>query len=125
VNEIYLPSRASRELPSAGTQFAVCYGIVELGTQPTTYGPKSQVMLQFELLDEAGSNGKPLLLSRRYTMSGDPKSALRQDLESWLGRAISDEKVGRLNLSQFLGATALGSGTRHGATGPTPTLHRS
>jgi len=38
MSEIYLPSRKERELPSAGTQFAVCCGIIELGTQPTTYG---------------------------------------------------------------------------------------
>ena len=107
MSEIYLPSRKERELPSAGTQFAVCCGVIELGTQPTTYGSKAQVMLQFEMLDEIGTNGKPLLLSRRYTMSVDPRSTLRQDLESWLGRALSDEELGRLDLSQFLGATAL------------------
>jgi hypothetical protein len=116
MTNIYLPPRAPRELPSAGTQFAVCYGIVDLGTQGTTYGPKPQVMVQFEMLDETASNGKPLLLSRRYTMSADPKSSLRQDLESWLGRTLSDEEIARIDLSRFLGEAAL-LAIRHEARG--------
>jgi hypothetical protein len=73
-------------------------------------------MVQFEMLDETASNGKSLLLSRRYTMSADPKSSLRQDLESWLGRTLSDEEIARIDLSRFLGEAAL-LAIRHEARG--------
>jgi hypothetical protein len=113
---LFLPTRKERELPPSGMQFAVCYGVVELGTQPTNYGSKPQIQLQFELIEKTAANGKPLTLFRRYTMSADPRSTLRQDLESWVGRTLTDEELGRLDLAQFLGATVL-LNIRHEARG--------
>jgi hypothetical protein len=80
--------------------------LAELGTQQTSYGPKPQLLLMFELLDEVMSSGKPFLLARRYTLTSDPMGSLRQDLEGWFGKTLTDEALAQINLTQLLGAVA-------------------
>jgi hypothetical protein len=60
----------------------------------------------FELLDEVMSSGKPFLLARRYTLTSDPMGSLRQDLEGWFGKTLTDEALAQINLTQLLGAVA-------------------
>lgn len=89
---------AERIVIPAGTHVARCYGIIDLGTQYSEkFGNSSRkVQVQWELPNELMDDGRPLAISRRYTLSVNEKANLRKDLESWLGRGITaqEEKEG-------------------------------
>jgi len=104
---ITLPEEQSYELAPAGSHTAVCFRIVDLGTQPGMYGPKWQILITWELPDEQMADGRPFTISRRYTLSSNRKSALRADIEGWLGRVLTAADFGRFDLSQMLGTTCL------------------
>src|SRR5688572_23018431 len=52
-------------------------------------------------------NGKPFLVRRRYTCSLHEKAALRGDLESWRGRAFTDQELQAFDLESLLGVNCL------------------
>lgn len=89
-----------RELPEAGFQDAVCSKIHDLGKQLTTYQGKTsfpnKVLITWELAElmkEGDYAGKRFLVHKEYTLSMNKKANLRKDLESWRGRAFTDEEV--------------------------------
>jgi hypothetical protein len=94
----------------AGTHVARCYGMIDLGTQYSEkFGSWShKVQIQWELPNELMDDGRPLAISKKYTISLNEKSNLRKDLESWLGRTITEkeEKEG-FSLGSMLGAPCL------------------
>src|SRR5215831_14712953 len=101
---ILIPLEQAFDLPPAGVHPAVCYRIIDLGTQPTQYGPKRRIMFSWELLDENNSaTGNPLTISRSYNLSSERKSALRADIEGWLGRVLTKTDFGRFDLGSLLG----------------------
>src|SRR6516164_8022450 len=103
---IYLPKETeSLILAPAGTHSAVCSRIVDLGTQSTTYGPKPQILISWELTDEAAVEERPFTVSRVYNLSVNRKSALRSDVEGWLGRTLAAADFGRFDLAELLGRT--------------------
>jgi len=111
--QIYIPSRTStREIPPPGMHRGVCYLIAELGTQPTSFGPKPkpkpkpQLLMMFELMEPFSPSGKPYALARRYTLTSARLGKLWQDLESWFGRVLTDEALTKINLAQLIGAVA-------------------
>lgn len=99
-----------RILIPAGTHVARCYGIIDLGTQYSEkFGNWShKVQFQWELPNELMDDGRPLAISKKYTISLNEKANLRKDLESWLGRSITakEEKEG-FALGSMLGAPCL------------------
>jgi hypothetical protein len=86
--------------PPAGTFPAVCYRIIDLGTQQTTWQGKPKkahkVLISWELHDPEAmtEDGKPMSVHQQYTWSMHEKSRLRHDLESWRGKAFSDADFG-------------------------------
>src|SRR5664280_1243118 len=94
----------------AGTHVARCYGVIDLGTQYSEkFGNSSRkVQVQWELPNELMDDGRPLAISKKYTLSLNEKANLRKDLESWLGRSITEkeEKEG-FALGSLLGAPCL------------------
>lgn len=94
----------------AGTHVARCYGIIDLGTQYSEkFGNWSRkVQFQWELPNELMDDGRPLAISKKYTISLNDKANLRKDLESWLGRSITaDEEKNGFALGSMLGAPCL------------------
>jgi hypothetical protein len=92
---------------SAGTHAAVCYGVVDLGTQVSEqYGPKRKVALLWEIPEERievkGKN-LPRGISKRYTASLNEKSTLRKDLEGWRGRSFTGPELAGFDLANVLG----------------------
>lgn len=98
----------------AGMHLARCYRIIDLGTQKTSYkgaeklSPK--VLFQFEIHseDEAGSalitpDGRPLSMSKQYTLSLNENAILRRDLQSWRGKAFTDDELKAFDLQAVLG----------------------
>jgi hypothetical protein len=102
-----MPEERSFELPPPGSHVAVCFRIVDLGTQTGQYGPRAQILFSWELPDELQADGRPFTISRRYGLSSGRKSSLRADVEGWLGRVLTGNDFGKFDLSTLLGTTCL------------------
>jgi hypothetical protein len=88
------------ELVPSGNQQAVCAFVEDIGTHEGSYQGKAtlrhQVVICWELSEKMtkGENiGKPFMVSKFYTLSLDQKANLRKDLESWRGRAFTDDDL--------------------------------
>lgn len=97
-----------------GNHTARCYRVIDLGTQDVEFQgePKlmHKVLIGWELDGEAedGSplktdDGKPLTVSKQYTLSLSKKANLRADLESWRGKAFTDDELKGFDITQLLG----------------------
>ncbi len=101
--------------PPAGNHAAICFRFIDLGTQlieSKMYGNKEQrtVLISWELPAEHMEDGKPFTVSRRYNWSMHEKSMLRHDLESWRGRAFTNEDFAgpnRFNVKNIIGAPCM------------------
>lgn len=92
------PNEIEFELPPAGTHLALCYRVIDLGTQTGTYMGKPKVnhkiLLSWELPDEKMKDGRPFTISQRYTWSMSEKAILRKHLEGWRGLSFTDADFG-------------------------------
>lgn len=90
-----------------GNHVAICYGVVDLGTQQSTFAGETKsapkVRLMFELCDEKMENGKPFSLSTTYTASLGDRSNLRKMLETWRGRKFTPDELGGFQLANVVG----------------------
>ncbi len=99
-----------------GVHMARCYSLVDLGTQlvRSQHGDKElhKIRIAWELFGE-DDNGAPLeierdgkvmpmTISKSYTLSLNEKANLRKDLESWRGRAFTDEEAKGFDISKLL-----------------------
>lgn len=98
------------KLSSAGTHIAVCNMVIDLGLQPSGYGPKHKVFFRFELPDEmmeVERDGKriqvPAAIGCNFTVSLSKKAVLRGFLESWRGKPFTAEELGGFDLMNVLG----------------------
>lgn len=101
-----------------GMHLAMCYRVVDLGTQETEWQGQvkhlSKIMLQFEVHGE-GEDGKPLVtakgepmtISKNYTLSLAEKATLRKDLQTWRGVAFTPEQLRGFELKNILGHWAM------------------
>jgi hypothetical protein len=92
----------------AGTHLAICYGLIDLGTQTETFegkpprqAPKIRVI--WELPNERTADGKPMTIGTFYTVSLHEKSTLRKHLEAWRGRPFTDAELEGFQLVNILG----------------------
>lgn len=96
---------------------AVCNAVVDLGLQPG-FGqypdPKPQVWIRWEIPSERvqyEKDGKkidaPQVIGNIYTASMHKKARLRIALESWRGRAFTDEEAAAFDVSSVLGASCM------------------
>ena len=105
-------STSNFEPAPQGTHIARCYGCISLGTQHSDmYADKFKVMLMFELPNEMiefDDNGtkvqRPMTIQKEYGLSLGKKSTLRKHLESWRGRAFTDEELKGFEVSNVVGA---------------------
>lgn len=112
---------------AAGMYPAVCYGIIDLGTQPAfgSFPPKRQVAFLWEVPSERiefEKDGKkhdlPRGISAMFTLSLSPKSKMRPMLESWRGRVFTAEELNGFDLKTVLGANCLLNVVHKNGTGP-------
>jgi len=87
----------------AGNHLAVCYCVVDLGTQETNYGVKHQIWIGWETASELMTDGRPFTVGKTYTLSSHEKSNLRNDLESWRGRPFSEDDFGEFEIGNVIG----------------------
>lgn len=99
------------ERTPAGNHVARCYAVVDLGMQSRTFqgveSHKRIVRISWELPNELMSDGRPFSISANYTLSLSEKANLRRDLQSWRGRAFTDEELQGFDLFTILGAPAM------------------
>jgi hypothetical protein len=97
------------ERPPAGMFPAICYRIIDLGTQPVTFQGetknKHQILISWELHDEDTTmkDGRPMAMQKRYTLSMHEKASLRLMLESWRGKKMSDDEIRNFDIENLLG----------------------
>lgn len=84
--------------------------VVDLGTQESTWQGKvskrRKVLLKWEL-DEAMADGRPFIVTARYTASLAEKAVLRAHLEAWRGKAFTAEELRGFDLGKLLGAPCM------------------
>lgn len=96
-----------------GTHTAVCYGVVAVGTQVnpnSNFKPAKKVVLLWELPDERAEfdgKDKPRGVSKKYTLSLGDRATLRKDLESWRGRAFTEQELAGFDIDKLIGANCL------------------
>lgn len=130
-----------RELIPAGNHHAVCYGVIDLGTQAGewkgTPNTKHEVMvcweipaLTIEIEKEGVKMVMPKVKSRRFTLSLGEKANFYKMLVSWRGRAFTAEELAGFDIFNLIGANCLlnvihvvkGENTYDNITGASPLL---
>jgi len=109
----YNTGRRERKMVPEGSQVARLYGIVDLGTQDTFYGPKKQVALMYELPDETHvfreeDGPQPMGRCKIETASLNEKSNLLKQLKALNGKAFTDKELAAgITLEDQLGKPCL------------------
>lgn len=117
---IIAPKSGGSNLPKkvvpAGSHVARCYSMIQIGTVESEYKGEMKtlhkVMIDFELpLETAifreGEPEKPFVISKEYTLSFHEKSTLRSHLQSWRGKAFTDEEAAKFDITKLVGATCM------------------
>jgi hypothetical protein len=91
------------ELVPTGTHLARCIWVVDLGDQYSKKYEKwnPQILLAWEL-DEKMESGEPFIINQTYTNSLGERANLRKHLESWRGRAFTEDELEGFSLSKLL-----------------------
>lgn len=87
----------------AGLRDAVCQALIDLGMQPTNYGPKKQILCGFELMDALDDSGKPFVIYRKFTSTLNKQGNLKPFLEAWRGRQFTQEELKLFDMPVLLG----------------------
>lgn len=105
-----------RELIEAGNYVARCYRMVEIGTVDEEFlGVKKQmhkVRIGWELPTELKifnpeKGEQPCVIDKEYTLSLAEKANLRKDLQSWRGKAFSDDEAEAFDITKLLGVPCM------------------
>jgi len=107
-------NKADFEQPPVGVVQAVCAFVEDIGTHQSEYNGKPiikhQVIVCWELSEKMTKDdraGTPFTMSKFYTLSLSEKANLRKDLESWRGKAFTDEELDGFDLEKLIGANCL------------------
>ena len=102
------------KIAPAGLHMARLYSIIDLGHQATEWAGESKIMHKVVFTWELHGNddndqplktddGKPLIVSKRYTVSLGDQARLRQDLEAWSNKKMTPEDRKNFDLKNLLG----------------------
>ena len=101
---IYVKDNHREYIPAPeGLHLAVCVDAIEMGEQETPWGLKRKVQLRWQLHDKLADE-KPFLVSKKYTASLHKKATLRQHIDSWRGKGLTDEEASEFDLEKLIGA---------------------
>ncbi len=92
------PDDKQFELTPQGNHVAVCYRVIDFGTQRVEWQGKEKfqrkVLISWEIPDEKMADGRPFTIGQKFTWSMSEKANLRAVLESWRGKAFTDADFG-------------------------------
>lgn len=110
---IYAENTTTNYVPmAAGVYPARCYSMIQIGTvTETILGEEKtlhKVRLTFEFPTELKvfkeENGEqPYVISKEFTLSMNEKASLRKFLESWRGKAFTEEQAKKFDITVLLG----------------------
>lgn len=107
-------SGGSFEQPEPGTYAAVCYKLVDIGTQVGEYQGQKTIRRQVivgweinELMTTKEHAGKPFVVSKFYTQSLHENATLRHDLAGWRGRDFTPEELLGFNAKDIIGKSCM------------------
>lgn len=104
------------EIVPAGNHIARCYSMIEIGTEEIEYnGEKKKaykVRVTWELPHEKKvfnpeRGEQPFSVSKDYTLSMHEKANLRHDLQSWRGKAFTDEEARAFDITKLIGVPCM------------------
>lgn len=90
-----------------GVYLAVCSGLIDLGIQKSEQfkNESRKMMIQYQIIGEdIEFNGETIArkMHKQYGFSLGSKSNLRKDLESWRGKAFTDEELKGFNMTNIM-----------------------
>jgi hypothetical protein len=102
------------KIAPAGLHMARLYSIIDLGHQSVEWAGEAKIMHKVVFTWELHGNddsdqplktddGKPLIVSKRYTVSLGDQARLRQDLEAWSNKKMTAEDRKNFDLKNLLG----------------------
>jgi hypothetical protein len=104
----------SYEPVPVGVVQAVCCIVCDIGTQEGSYQGKPvshhQCIIAWEIdaiMSQGEYEGKRFMVSKFYTLSLHEKATLRKDLESWRGKAFTDEELDGFDVEKLIGANCM------------------
>ena len=107
---LYAKTTKEFEMPDPGMYKAVCYRIIDLGTQPKEWqgvvDHKHKCIIMFELSETKMQDGQPFSISLWPTLSLHPKSQLRPFLKSWRGRDFTEQEAEAFDVLKLLDVPA-------------------
>ena len=86
-----------------GLHPAVCVDVIDLGEQPTQWGPKEKIELRWQLDEVNPETQKPFQVRARYTNSLHEKAILRQTLETWRNKKFTAHELQGFDLESLIG----------------------
>ena len=100
--------KSSIPLLEADTYPARCIAVIDTGDQVNEMSGtvRREVIIQFELPTETievDGEQKPRYMSMTYTMSLSEKAKLRSALETWRGKAFTEDELRGFNLANIVG----------------------
>lgn len=105
-----------RELIPAGNYVARCYKMVEIGTIQTEYLGETKMLhkvrIGWELPTELKvfnpeKGEQPCVIDKEYTLSLGEKANLRKDLQSWRGKAFTEQEAEAFDITNLLGVPCM------------------
>ncbi|MEO0560081.1 MAG: hypothetical protein AAF170_18085 [Bacteroidota bacterium] len=103
-------SSEERHLPASGLRNAVCVDVIDNGMQESTWDGKTRsqhkITIVWELDADHPHFGGPERINRRYTLSLNDAASLTKDLESWRGRAFTEEEKAGFDVERLIGVPA-------------------
>lgn len=99
--------------PEQGTYPARLFGLIDLGHQSSVWEGQEKtahkILLQFEITDAENrrADGTAHTISRRFTASLHPKSALRKFMDAWRGKPLNETELRGFDLKTLLGVPCL------------------
>jgi hypothetical protein len=94
----------------AGVHTGVCCDVVDMGLLEVTYAGQTKKQHKVRLvwqIEELMDDGKPFIVQKRYTLSLHEKSNLRLDLQSWRGRAFTEDELRGFDLEKLIGVNCM------------------
>lgn len=100
----------------AGTYVARCYQMVHIGTVMDSFNGenklRNKVRITWELPTETKSFGeneeeRPFSIGKEFTLSMHERSGLRKFLESWRGKAFTEEQSKAFDITVLLGVPCM------------------
>ena len=109
---IYAENISTPSTPAPeGNHAARAVQMIDMGTQKNKFDPSKadqrKVRISFELPDELREDGKPFIVSQKFTLTMHEKGSLRKFLQSWRGKPFADDEAKRFNISVLLGKPCL------------------